>query len=209
MNFNTFSRLVLISCLIWSHLHFYKLWCNKVWQFKKHLKSITVCLMPPFCSNKQKKDLSLHLYDSCCLIFNKPPPKTDIMAFWHTYRERETEREGETGTSKISALAYESCICVSVCVCVVYSGLLYEAQWSVEWYSTLGWTWLRMSHSELKVMSRGTPQKLARSLTHTYYPCQHLPDKREFVEDRYSSANQAYVQLFWHRDHVIHAFLSQ
>lgn len=166
--------------------------------------------MPPFSSNKQKKDLSLHLYDSCCLIFNKPPPKTDIMAFLHTHTERQTERKGETGTAKISALAYESCICVSVCVCVVYGGFAVRGtvECVVIFFSGLNMV-AHESQWMLKVMSRGTPQKPARSLTHTYYPCQHLPDKRAFVEDRHSSANQAYVQLFCHQDHVIHAFLSQ
>ncbi len=157
---------MLISCLIWSHLHFYKLWCNKVWQFKRHLKSESLsicvwCLLSALTNRKGSFSpfIWLTLFD----IQQTASKNWHNGILTHTYRERQTEREGETGTAKISALAYESYICVSVCVCVVYGGLLYEAQWSVEWYSTRRWTWLCMSHSELKVMSRGTPQKPARA----------------------------------------------
>ncbi len=160
--------------------------------------------MPPFCSNKLKKGsfspfIWLMLFD----IQQTASKNWHNGILTHTYRERQTEREGETGTAKISVLAYESYICVSVlclrcvqrfavrgtveCGVIFYSGLnmvVYESQWA----------------------KGDVPQE---SAAHTYYPCQHLPDKRAFVEERHSSVNQAYAQLFWHQGHVIHAFLSQ
>lgn len=125
----------------------------------------------------------------------------------HTYRTRQTVRERKTGTAKISALAYESCSCVSVCVRVVYAG----TECVVIFHSGLNIA-VHESHWTKGDVPQDSSKAGPFAHTHTHIstpPLQHLLDKRAFVEDRHSSATQAYVQLFWHQDHVIHSFVSR